>query len=407
MKSKISFPAIDSAKSHANNYNVFACHYNDFTEVNNKIMVNQRQIAEAAQVSISTVSKALSGGAETQRLHPDTVQRIHEVAIKLGYQPNDHARALRSKRSGLIGVYFGSGHQIQGRSVVSGYVPAHTLDGIEKAVVHAGYDLLLINFTHALGNPKRLETVLLRKQLDGLICIGLSETPEIYELLIKRELPTVAIEDLPMDHPAPSVTMDCSQAISDVLDHLTTLGHRHIGFIGPLHDNASPAQILRFEELVRQLRQRQLPWTDQHYIDGSNTSYVVPREDNFCLKDGAAGMKQLLDRQSPVTAVIAYNDLAAAGVMQTLAQRNIHCPSQISVVGFGNYDIAQSLWPDLTTIPYPLVEMGQTAASKLLDHLQNPNTHGPIPVTTVKIKSPLVIRHSTGSVHSNTSKEHA
>ncbi len=370
-------------------------------------MVNQRQIAQAAQVSISTVSKALSGGAETQRLHPDTVQRIHEVAIKLGYQPNDHARALRSKRSGLIGVYFGSGHQIQGRPVISGYVPAQTLDGIEKAVVHAGYDLLLINFTHALGHPKRLETVLLRKQLDGLICIGLSETPEIYDLLIKRQLPTVAIEDLPTDHPAPSVTMDCSQAISDVLDHLTSLGHRHIGFIGPLHDNVSPSQALRHEELVKQLRQRQLPWSDQHYIDSSNTSQVIAREGNFCLQDGIAGMKQLLDRKTPVTAVIAYNDLAAAGVLQTLAQRKIQCPDQISVVGFGNYDIAQSLWPDLTTIPYPLVEMGQTAGKHLLAHLQDSKAPTTIPVTTLTIKSPLVIRRSSGPVNSITQKEQA
>lgn len=358
-------------------------------------MVNQRQIAKAANVSISTVSKALSGGGETQRLNPQTVQRIHEVAIKLGYQPNDHARALRSNRSGLIGIYFGMGHQIQGRPVVSGYVAARVLDGIEQAVVAAGYDLLLINFTHALGDPKRLETVLLRKQLDGLLAIGLSETPEVYELLMQRKLPTIAIEDLPNDHPAPSVVMDTHRAIHDTLDHLVALGHRHIGFIGPLHDNASAAQTRRLEELKSQLKQRRLPWSEQHVVDGSNTSIVLPRVDNFCLQDGVCGMKQLLDRKLPITAVICYNDLAAAGAMQTLSQKHIHCPSQMSLVGFGNYDIAQSLWPDLSTVPYPLVEMGKYAGSALLEHLQTPDAP-PLPLTAHMVYSDLVIRNSTG-----------
>jgi LacI family transcriptional regulator len=359
-------------------------------------MVNQRQIAQVANVSISTVSKALSGGIETQRLNPETVQRIHEVAIKLGYQPNDHARALRTNRSGLIGIYFGMGHQIQGRPVISGYVAARILDGIEEAVVTGGHDLLLINFTHALGDPRRLETVLLRKQLDGLLAIGLSETPEVYELVMQRKLPTIAIEDLPVDHPAPSVVMDTQRAVADILDHLTELGHRHIGFIGPLHDNSSAAQTRRLEELKSQLHQRNLPWNEQYLVDGSNTTHVLPRVGNFCLQDGLAGMKQLLARKTPITAVICYNDLAAAGALQTLNQQHINCPTQMSLVGFGNYDIAQSIWPDLTTIPYPLAEMGKRAACELLEHLQTPDAP-PLPVAARMVYSDLVIRNSTAA----------
>ena len=318
------------------------------------------------------------------------------MAVKLGYQPNDHARALRTNRSGLIGVYFGMGHQIQGRPVISGYVAARVLDGIEQAVVSAGHDLLLINFTHALGDANRLETVLLRKQLDGLLAVGLSETPEVYDLLIKRKLPTIAIEDLPSDHPAPSVVMDTHRGIGDILDHLTQLGHRHIGFIGPLHDNASAAQTRRLTELKSQLQQRHLPWSDAQLVDGSNTSHVLPREGNFCLQDGVAGMAQLLARKLPITAVICYNDLAAAGALQTLNKQNIDCPTQMSLVGFGNYDIAESLWPDLTTLPYPLVEMGKSAASQLLEHLQTPDAPA-LPIRAQSVYSKLVIRNSTAS----------
>ncbi|HAI14412.1 MAG TPA: hypothetical protein DCM28_22095 [Phycisphaerales bacterium] len=357
-------------------------------------MVNQRQIAKAANVSISTVSKALSGGIETQRLNPQTVRRIHDVAIKLGYQPNDHARALRTNRSGLIGVYFGMGHQLKGRPVISGYVASRVLDGIEEAVVTAGHDLLMINFTHALGDPKRLETVLMRKQLDGLLAVGLSETPEVYDLVMQRHLPTLAIEDLPSDHPAPSVVMDTQRAVHDVLEHLTELGHRHIGFIGPLHDNASAAQTRRLVELKSQIKNRKLPWSDQHLVDSSNTNIILPRKDNFCLQDGLVGMKQLLERQAPITAVICYNDLVAAGALQTLSQHHIHCPTQMSLVGFGNYDVAQCLWPDLTTVPYPLIEMGKCAASLLLEHLQTPDAP-PLSHEAHMVYSDLVIRQST------------
>ncbi len=358
--------------------------------------ISQTQIAKIANVSVSTVSKALGNNtAEARRLKPETVELIQSVAKRLGYQPNDHARALRTQKSGLIGVFFGSGHQSAGRPVLSGYMASRLLDGIEAAIVDHGLDLLLVNFTRQIDDPEHLTKLLMRKRLDGLIGIGLHETPALLDREFMQQLPVVTIERQQTDDASATVAMDRRNAADQVIRHLYHLGHRHIGYIGPLNEAASPAQTKRFECIKASACAHGMPFTTRNVIDGKTTGEAVSRIGNYCLKDGEYGARQLIARLPEITAIVAYNDLAAAGALRALAQLGLNCPEDLSICGFGNYDVSQSAWPAITTVDYPLADMARIATESLIAHIAS---DGRKPIRPQLVEGTLIVRESTAQL---------
>lgn len=288
--------------------------------------VTIRDVARQAQVSVSTVSRALSAPGLVKEA---TRQRVLDVVAGLGYQPNRAARSLITGRTGNLGIVV--------PDLENPFYPA-VLRGVQARAGEAGASVF---FCDSREDP-RAEAELVRAmaaQVDGVVlCSPLQTDDVIAELaeltplvLINRTAPGVS-----------SVLMDSASGMDQLVTHLESLGHKEYVYLG------GPA----------------LSWSHNRRLQGLKDRAPVlgPFEPNFA--GGLAAAEQAL--QTGATAFIAYNDLMALGVLSYLAAHEVKVPQQISVTGFDDILYAAMCSPALTTVAMPTEEAGEVAADLLL-----------------------------------------
>jgi LacI family transcriptional regulator len=332
-------------------------------------MVRLKDIAEAAGVSIMSVSKALRDEPD---LSPATKARLKALAQQMGYVPDQAARGLREKVSHLFGLIIPAS---------TDPVAARLVLALEEHTHALGYDLLI---GHSLGKVDREETIIRRmlsRRLDGLFIAPvyrLDPTAPIYEHLRRAKLPLVLL-----GHAAPfcegfaRVETDDIHASAVATRHLLDLGHRRIAFLGgPM--NAPWAQE-RLEGYRRAHRDTGVPLDDRLIFNAGAT-----------VEEGASAALQLIQEQPGATAVQAVNDLVAIGAADILVRQGIRVPQDMSVVGFGNVLVSEFFRVPLTTIRQPKLRLG-IAAVELMQHLLKGET-----VPPRRLPAELIVRASTG-----------
>jgi DNA-binding LacI/PurR family transcriptional regulator len=297
--------------------------------------VTIRDVAREAGVSISTVSRAL---AAPDKVAEPTRLLVEATVARMGYRPNSNARSLITGRNGSIGLvvpdlenpFFGSVCKgVQARARAAGYTVfvADTDEdpAIESEAVHS-----------------------LIKQVDGVIlCSARTTDDEIRQFA--RETPLV-LANRYLDG-IPSVTFDNGGGVLLVLRHLIALGHRQIAYAGGPQTSWSNSQ--RMRAFVGSAAE----WPGAEFIDlGSFPPYFSGgvHAADLALASGA-------------TAVVAYNDIMALGVIDRLRERGISTPEEMSVTGFDNVAVSTFSRPNLTTVDLPRVQMGRLSFDALLD----------------------------------------
>ncbi|MFI6095304.1 LacI family DNA-binding transcriptional regulator [Lentzea sp. NPDC051213] len=311
--------------------------------------VTIRDVARQAQVSVSTVSRALSAPGLVKEA---TRQRVLDVVRGLGYQPNRAARSLITGRTGNLGIVV--------PDLENPFYPA-VLRGVQTRAGEAGTSVF---FCDSRENPDAEEELVrtMAGQVDGVVlCASLLSGEQIAELaaltplvLINRAVPGVS-----------SVLMDSGSGMDQVVTHLESLGHKEYVYLG------GPAHAWSHHRRLQGLRDR--------------ARMLGPFEPNFA--GGVAAAEQAL--QTGATAFIAYNDLMALGVLSHLASRDIKVPQQISVTGFDDILYAAMCSPALTTVAMPTEEAGKVAVDLLADLLDGG------PAESRELPTKLVIRAST------------
>jgi LacI family transcriptional regulator len=178
-------------------------------------------------------------------------------------------------------------------------------------------------------------------------------------------------------HHSPAVTMDDRAAARDMAAHLIGLGHRRIGFVAGHPDHYSSR--LRLEGWQEALRNAGIDAGTQPVEQGYND-----------VASGSVAGGRMLGLAEPPTAIFASNDDMAAGVIRAAHERGLDVPSQLSVAGFDDSQIAEIVWPALTTIHQPTADMANAATALLIDQLKGRETP---PVT--ELAYTLVERGST------------
>ena len=311
--------------------------------------VTIRDVARQAQVSVSTVSRALSAPGLVKEA---TRQRVLEVVAGLGYQPNRAARSLITGRTGNLGIVV--------PDLLNPFFPS-VLRGVQTRAGEAGTSVF---FTDSREDPET-EAELVRTmsaQVDGVVlCASLLSDDTIADLaaqtplvLINRIVPGVS-----------SVLMDSASGMNQVVTHLESLGHKHHVYLG------GPAAAWSNNRRMQGLAGRaQLLGSFDPNFDGG---YTAARQ---ALRTGA-------------TAFIAYNDLMALGALAYLAEHHIRVPAQISVTGFDDILYATMCSPPLTTVHMPTEDAGEVAVDLLATLLDGGSAeHRELPTT-------LVVRGST------------
>ncbi len=308
-------------------------------------MVRLKDIAQHANVSVMTVSKALRDAPDVSAA---TKARIKAFAQQVGYVPDSSAQGLRTRTTKLLGLVIpASTNPIYARVVFA----------IEERAHELGYDILL---AHTLNLPERENAVirrLLSRRVDGLFITPVyrfESEARIYQEITARKIPTILLgPPAPFCRNFPGVEGEELVASYNVTKHLVRLGHRRIAyFTGP---PAAPWAHDRFEGYRRALREAGLEPDDKLVFAAGNT-----------IEDGTKAALQMLNEVCNATAVQAVSDLVAVGAAETLLSQGMKIPDDISIAGFGNVLMAEHFRVPLTTVSQPKFRLGVTAMEMMM-----------------------------------------
>jgi len=300
-------------------------------------------VARLADVSIKTVSRVLNG---EPNVRPETRQRVIESASALRYRPSLSARSLAGARSYLLGLLFDNPS------------PAYVTDvqsGLTTRCREAGYHLVVEPIScDSPDVASVVESLTGALRMDGLVLTPpVCDSVAVLDVLDRIAMPYVRIAAWSNLHRGARVEMDDRRAAYEMTRHLLQLGHRDIGFIRghPGHG----ASELRFEGYTKAL-------ADQGVSLGPDRA----PQGYFSLESGVECARALLDRADRPTAVFASNDDMALGAMMVAATLGITVPDQLSIAGFDDSSAAKFVWPPLTTVRQPVIDMAYAAADLML-----------------------------------------
>jgi LacI family transcriptional regulator len=308
-------------------------------------MATMRAVAQLAGVSTATVSHVIN---DTRSVRPTTIARVLDAMERLDYHPDVVARSLRRRETLTLGLLLPS---------VEIPFYAAVAEAVETAAGEAGYNIILCNSGWSLQRERRHLRELLARRIDGLLCISLEMTAEHLDPVLRRGTPVVVFERAMPGLELDAVEIDNFQGAYDATAHLTALGHRRIGCITGLPNSVLNASRLR--GFRQALEAAGLPVEPALIRGGDYTPAAGVRH-------GAA----LLDTPNPPTAIFAFNDLMAIGVMQAAQARGLRIPADLAVIGFDGLALTAFTSPPLSTVAQPVAGMGETAVAMLVERIK-------------------------------------
>jgi DNA-binding LacI/PurR family transcriptional regulator len=330
-----------------------------------------RDIAAAASVSQSTVSRVLSGASTSVPIAPETRERVLQAAQRLGYRPNPLARGLRGASTNLIGA------------VVRDFSDPFFAGAVEALVVESmahGYNIVLGHVDGRLDEAVSLTSVLETRHTDAIVLLGdMQVQPRLLDDLRSSSVPVVGLWQGTSPLEFPTVDTDDRAGIRAGLDHLASLGHRRIAFLSA--------------ELPVDYRVREDAYRDWM---GERFGGVPPGYLERCpntLAGGAAALRRLLELPEPPTALATSTDLVAVGVLHAAHNLGATVPGRLSVVGYDDILIASHTVPALTTLRMPISEIVSHAVARAIALARDPDApRGP---SLEVFKPTLIVRDST------------
>ena len=328
-------------------------------------------IAREADVSVATVSRILTGSAPVR---PDTKERVDEVLRKHNFRPNRIARNLSNQRTMMIGVIL--------PDITNPYFSTVFAE-LQRDALSRDYSLLLFNAMNSLDLESEGLAYLSRHQVDGLIFMG-GRVDEVTLSAHYREemenfatqIPTVVMNGGYQSERVSRVYTDEKGGIAKLVEYLTELGHKHIGFLGGSdHITVTQDRQLAFRE------------TMERFGHEVREDWLIT--DGFSIDSGVRVLDLLLEQPELPTAVVCINDLVALGVLKGARSRHLSIPHELSIVGFDDVYLAEVATPELTTVSHDYPQLGTAVVETMISHIEG----GTIP-ETVRIDTHLVVRNS-------------
>jgi len=308
-------------------------------------MVSIKDVAQAAGVSVSTVSHVIN---ETRFVAPDTKASVQEAVRSLGYQPSSLARALKSNRSKTLGML-----------VTSSTNPffAEVVRGVEEGCYRSGFSLILCNSGEEGDRQTSYLDTLRQKRVDALVVMTVNRAPSFQEALSGLDsLPKVVLDSKPFPN-ACAIGDDSVLGGRLAAEHLIRRGHREIGCLTGPKDH--PRSRERYRGFALALQDAGLSLRPEWVAAGELTA-----------AGGYEACCRLLDSGAAPRALFAFNDLMAMGAYRAILERGLSIPGDISVIGYDDLEFAPYLFPALTTVRQPSFDLGLQAAELLIRNLE-------------------------------------
>ena len=311
-----------------------------------------KDVAQLAGVSTATVSYALSG---KRTISEGTKQRINDAIAQLDYVPDLNARSLSMRESKLIGVVVPQTEPGE-RLMFQNSFYSEVLGSIEYYARQQGYHIL-ISATDA--NESYL-TLAKKRNLDGIIVIGMYPD-DFYQQMKKTQIPIVLIDSYCNDHYYHNIRIDDAYGSYLATRYMLENGHTRIAFFsGQLKENGvMKKRLLGYQQALQEFG---VPYQKEYVFEGQ-----------IDYNSGIALSQELMRSGLSATGIVAAADILAIGAVKGLFEAGKNVPSDYSVIGFDDVEIAQYLTPGLTTVRQQISLKGQKAVELLLKHIEDPS----------------------------------
>lgn len=332
--------------------------------------MNIKEVARVAGVSTATVSRTINS---SDKVTPETAERVRRAIEELKFYPNTNARALGSGKSGLFGLIISD--------ITNPFFP-ELVKSFEDVAVEYGQEVLIANTNYDKHRMEQCVVRMLQRKVDGVAIMTSEMDEHLIDELSSRKIPMVFLDMGTVQKGISNIAVDYAAGIEAGANYLRELGHTDIAFIsGPL--NLVPAQV-RHKAYLSSMKRLGLV-VDKTLIE----------EGNHRMDGGHDAMTKLLrDRKRRPTAVITSNDVTAIGAMGAIYECGLKIPRDVSVIGFDDIAMSAFTQPALTTVRLPRDEIAKLAF-RALHGIQNAGT---AKGTEYRIETKLVVRKSTGPV---------
>ncbi|MEV5029344.1 LacI family DNA-binding transcriptional regulator [Paenibacillus sp. LPE1-1-1.1] len=318
-------------------------------------MVTIKDIAKAAGVSPSTVSRVVSNHP---RISKATTQKVKRFMEEMGYHPNVMAKSLVSKTTQTLAIMLPR----PAEELFQDFFFGELLRGILTQSTRAGYDMLLTAATSPSDEMETVSRLVFGRRVDGVILLSSRVNDPLIDLLNKHNFPTVLIgrtEDRPN---ILSVDNDNELAAYDATQHLILQGHERIGFVsGPptltvAHD--------RMEGYRRAMREAGLPVRSEWIVEGE-----------FLQQSGYRAMSFMMSLPERPSGLIVIDDVVGFGVLRGLTELGYKVPDDLSIVSFNNIALSELATPPISSIDIGTYQLGYTASQMLIRFIQEESVH--------------------------------
>lgn len=330
------------------------------------------QVAQAAGVSPATVSFAFNN---PDQVGSDTAQRVREIAQQMGYSPNPIARAMISRRTGVIGL-------LVPFSITSSFANPFFMEFLQG--VGGVCDAHSISVLVVSPYKGSLEEATRRAPVDAYIVLGLSENHEELEPLRRRDVPFVVVDG--DTETRSSINVDDEAGSYAAAAHLLRAGHRDIVIITFQHVPPEHRGDVHYGVGGRRMAGYKRAFAEFGFTLPDNC--LVPRMTS--IEGGAEAFRSVLEAGVRPTAVLAMSDVHAIGAVREAQRFGMRVPQDLEVIGFDDIPLAGLVTPALSTVRQPILEKGKRAAELLIEALEELQ-----PPMNLRMETELVLRETT------------
>jgi LacI family transcriptional regulator, gluconate utilization system Gnt-I transcriptional repressor len=308
-----------------------------------------RDVSRLAGVSRMTVSRVIR---DLGLVSPDTRNRVNRAIADLGYVPDRAAGSLGSRRTGFIALILPTLTNANFASV------AH---GLTEALRPADYDLLIAYTDYSLAEEERQLRNLLARRPEAIVLTGGVHNRAASRMLLAVDIPVLELADLPRHPLEHAVGFSNYQAGRTAARYLIERGFQRIGAVAS--ETAGDVIDHRGEERMR-------GFEDELRLVGRATDLVLRHgRAPVSYEHGAAAIRVLLQHEPKLEALFAVSDLSAVGVVMECQRLGINVPRDLSVMGFGDFEIGAEINPALTSIHVDFRALGRTTGALLRELL--------------------------------------
>jgi LacI family transcriptional regulator len=330
-------------------------------------MATIRDVALKAGVSIATVSYVINASRRVSQQSKDKVLR----AVKdLRFTPSKNAKSLRRGLTHTLGLVMGE---------LTNRFASHFIKGLENTASEHRYSIIVSDLQEKKANEEQCLMMLLEQNVDGIIYDGYGQVESELVQLYRDGLPVIIVDKPLTTKILPSILIDNERSVYKALRYLKSLGHRQIVFLNGL--KMSKISQLRAKAFRDFMTRNRLPFEENRIVFG-----------DFKLEHGHDATLKMLKKGVSFSAIFCGDDMIAFGAIAALRSQGILVPDDIAVVGFDDDPISAVFEPSLTTIHYPMVEMGRLSF-QLFERI---SAGRPRRADHIIMKTELVVRRSSG-----------